>query len=107
MILDIVTRAAALIAVLGTAVVYGTYFFCAVVMRPALTSVDDRALVEVMGRVHRYGDRRMSTPGVLGIVATTATLVLAAVAGQWVRVIAAGAALILLLVWLVLYVRVS
>jgi hypothetical protein len=107
MIFDIVTRAAALIAVLGTAVVYGTDVFCAVVMRPALASVGDRALVEVMGRVHRYGDRRMPMPGVLGLVASATTLVLAAVAAHWVQVIAAGLALILLLVWLMLYTRVS
>ena len=41
MALDLVTRAAALIAVLGTAVVYGTDVFCAVVLRPALASVDE------------------------------------------------------------------
>ena len=41
-----------LIAVLGTAVVYGTDVFCAVVQRPALAVVDDRALVAVMGNVH-------------------------------------------------------
>ena len=39
--LDLITRAAALIAVLGTAVVYGTDVFCAIVLRPALASVDD------------------------------------------------------------------
>ena len=61
MVLDI-TRSAALIAVLGTAVVYGTDVFCAIVLRPALASVDDRALVAVTGRVHRYGDRRMPVP---------------------------------------------
>ena len=33
--LDFITRAAALIAVLGTAVVYGTDVFCAIVLRPA------------------------------------------------------------------------
>ncbi|MGH3525347.1 MAG: DUF1772 domain-containing protein, partial [Mycobacterium sp.] len=59
----------ALVSVLGTAVVYGTDVFCAVVQRPALAVVDDRALVAVMGNVHRYGDRRMPIPGVLGGVA--------------------------------------
>ena len=38
-------RVAALIAVLGIAVVYGTDVFCAIVLRPALASVDDGALV--------------------------------------------------------------
>ena len=59
----------AVIAVLGSAVVYGTDVFCAMVLRPALAHVDDRTLVAVMGNVHRYGDRRMPVPGVLGIAA--------------------------------------
>ncbi|OBH57638.1 DUF1772 domain-containing protein [Mycobacterium mantenii] len=107
MTLDVITRAAALIAVLGTAVVYGTDVFCAMVLRPALTVTDDRALVTVMGSVHRYGDRRMPAPGVLGVVATAATAVLATVAAHRAQAIAATAALILLLVWLALYTRVS
>jgi hypothetical protein len=107
MTLDLITRAAALIAVLGTAVVYGTDVFCAIVLRPALASVDDRALVAVTGSVHRYGDRRMPVPGVLGVLATAASAALAAVAAHWVQAIAAGIALVLLLIWLVLYTRVS
>lgn len=107
MVLDLLTGAAALIAVLGTAVVYGTDVFCAIVLRPALAVVDDGALVAVMGSVHRYGDRRMPVPGVLGVLATSATAVLAVVAAHWAQVIAAGAALVLLLVWIVLYAQVS
>jgi hypothetical protein len=105
--LDLTTHVAALVAVLATAVVYGTDVFCAMVLRPALASVDDDALVAVMGRVHRYGDRRMPVPGVLGVIATAASAVLAAVAAHWAQAIAAGAALVLLLIWLVLYTQVS
>lgn len=105
--LDLTIRAGALIAVLGTAVVYGTDVFCAIVLGPALASVDDRALVAVTGSVHRYGDRRMPVPGVLGVLATATSAVLAAVAAHWAQAIAAGAALVVLLVWLALYARVS
>jgi hypothetical protein len=105
--LDLITRIAALVAVLGTAVVYGTDVFCAIVLRPALAFVDDGALVAVMGRVHRYGDRRMPTPGVLGILGAATAAVLAAVTAHWAQALAAGVALVLLLVWLVLYARVS
>ncbi|BBY01150.1 hypothetical protein MSEO_16490 [Mycobacterium seoulense] len=105
--LDVITRAAAMIAVLGTAVVYGTDVFCAIVLRPALALVDDSALVAVTGSVHRYGDRRMPVPGVLGVVAAATSAVLAMVAAQRMQAIAAGAALILLLGWIVLYARVS
>jgi hypothetical protein len=106
MVLDF-TRIAALIAVLGTGVVYGTDVFCAMVLRPALAAVGDDALVSVMGRVHRYGDRRMPVPGVLGVVATATSAVLATLGAHWVQAVAAATALVLLLVWLMLYTRVS
>ncbi len=100
-------RVAALIAVLGTAVVYGTDVFCAMVQRPALARVDDAALVAVMGNVHRYGDRRMPLPGVVGMIAAAASAALAAAAGRSTAALMAATALALLLVWLGLYVRVS
>ena len=97
----------AVIAVLGTAVVYGTDVFCAMVQRPALARVDDRALVAVMGNVHYYGDRRMPVPGVLGMAAAVVCAALAAASGHWAQAIAAGVAVGLLVVWLGLYLRVS
>jgi hypothetical protein len=97
----------ALIAVLGTAVVYGTDVFCAMVQRPALVGVDDRALLAVMGNIHRYGDRRMPVPGVLGMIAAAISAALAAASGRWAQAGAAGIALGLLVVWLVIYLRVS
>ncbi|KAA0081234.1 DUF1772 domain-containing protein [Mycolicibacterium sp. P9-64] len=107
MVLQLLAQVAALIAVLGTAVVYGTDVFSAIVLRPALAMVDDHALVAVTGSVHRYGDRRMPVPGVLGTFATAATAVLAMATADWAQAIAATAALVLLLVWIVLYARVS
>jgi Domain of unknown function (DUF1772) len=100
-------RLCALIAVLGTAVVYGTDVFCAMVQRPALTHVDDRALVAVMGNIHRYGDRRMPVPGVVGLVAAATSVALAAASGRGAEAGAAGVAVGLVLAWLVLYLRVS
>jgi hypothetical protein len=100
-------RAAAVIAVLGTGVVYGTDVFCALVQRPALARVDDRALTIVMGNVHRYGDRRMPIPGALGIIAAATCATVAAIAGRWVEAIPAAAAVGLLLAWIALYLNVS
>jgi hypothetical protein len=97
----------ALIAVLGTAVVYGTDVFCAMVLRPALARVDDAALLAVTGNIHRYGDRRMPVPGVLGMAAAAISAAIAAASGHWTQAGAAGVAVGLLLVWLVLYLRVS
>lgn len=105
--IDLLVRGAALVAVLSTAVVYGTDVFCAVVLRPALAAVDDDALVAVMGHVHRYGDKRMPVPGALGILAAAAATVLAAMAGHWAQTIAAGVALVLLIIWIGLYTQVS
>jgi Domain of unknown function (DUF1772) len=100
-------RIAALAAVLAAAVVYGTDVFCAVVQRPALARVDDRALVAVMGNVHLYGDRRMPVPGAVSIIAAVGSGALAALSGRWIAAGAAATAVGLLVIWLVLYVRVS
>lgn len=98
---------AALVAVMGNAVVYGTDVFAALVLRPALARVDDRALGAVAGYVHRYGDRRMPVPGAVGVAAAAASTALAALAANWAQAIAAGVAVVLLLVWLLFYIRVS
>jgi hypothetical protein len=95
------------IALLSSAVIYGTDVFCALVQRPAVAGIDDRALVAVMGNVHRYGDRRLPAPGVIGIVAASLGGVLAASAGRWPVAIAAATAVASQLVWLALYVRIS
>jgi len=105
--LDLLTRTAALVAVLGTGVVYGTDVFCAMVMRPTLARIDDHTLVAVMGHVHRYGDRRMPVPGVLGILAAAIGSATAAVSARWAQAICAGVALAALLIWLLIYLRIS
>jgi hypothetical protein len=102
-----VAKLFAVIAVLGAAVVYGTDVFCAMVQRPALARIDDRALLAVMGNIHRYGDRRMPVPGVIGMVAAAISAAFAAASGRWMQAAAAGVALGVLLVWLVVYLRVS
>ncbi|MFG6476786.1 DUF1772 domain-containing protein [Microbacterium sp. P06] len=103
----LVAQIAALMATMGIGVVYGTDAFCALVQRPALARVDDAALTAVMGNVHRYGDKRMPFPGVIGLLGTAVACVLAAVAGHTVAAFTAGIAFALLVVWLVLYARVS
>ncbi|TRW82090.1 DUF1772 domain-containing protein [Mycolicibacterium sp. 018/SC-01/001] len=105
--IELLIRIAAILTVLGTGVVYGTDVFCAMVMRPALARVGDDALVAVMGRVHRFGDRRMPVPGVLGVAAALVGTVAAAVTAHWAQAVAAGIASAALLVWLLLYTRFS
>ena len=99
-----VSHLAALVAILSTGIVYGTDVFCALVQRAALARVDDATLTAVMGNVHRVADRRMRAPGVVGVLAAVVAAVLA---GNTVGTVTAGAAFLLLVVWLVLYLRVS
>jgi hypothetical protein len=100
-------KLAIVVALLGTAIIYGTDVFCALVQRPAVAAIDDRALVAVMGNVHRYGDRRLPAPGVIGIASASLGAVLAVSAGRWPGAVAAAIAVALLLIWLVLYLRMS
>lgn len=104
---DLLIRAAALLTVLGAGAVYGTDVFCAMVLRPALSRIEDTALVAVTGYIHRYADRRMPVPGVLGIIAAAIATVAAAAAGHWVQTVAAGTALTALLIWLLVYTQIS
>jgi uncharacterized membrane protein len=105
--MTLVSQLAALLAILATGVVYGTDVFCALVQRSALERVDDTTLVAAMGNLHRVADRRMPVPGILGVIAAAVASVLAAVAGNTVPAVVAGAAFLLLIVWVVLYVRIS
>jgi hypothetical protein len=103
---DAARQLAALAAILGTGVVYGTDVFCALVQRPALARVDDATLTAIMGNVHRYGDRRMPAPGILGVIAAAASAI-AAVVGHPAESVTAGVAFLLLAAWMVLYLRIS
>lgn len=102
-----ISQILAAIALIAGAVIYGTDVFCAIVLRPALTHVDDRALTSVMGRVHEYGDRRLPVPGALAIIASAVTAATAAIAGRAAATAAAAAAVAALAAWLIIYLRVS
>lgn len=106
-VLEHLPQIAALVSIMGTAVVYGTDVFCTIAQRPALARVDDAALTSVMGNLHRYADRRMTVPGVVSLLFAAVAVVLAVLAGQAVAAVAAGVALLLLIVWMIVYVRIS
>ena len=105
--MSLLAQLAALVAILGTGVAYGTDVFAAIALRPALAQVDDAALTSVMGNVHRFADRRMPLPSVIGIIASAAATVLAAIAGNVPTAVLAAAGFVLWLVWMVLYQRIS
>lgn len=95
---------ASLVAVLSAAIIYGTDLFCALVLRPAASGAADSSVAVLLGRVHEYGDRRLPVPGVVSILATgLATATVGSGAGHVGGVVA----LVALLLWLAIYLRVS
>ena len=99
--------ALAALAALAAAVVYGTDMFAAVVLRPALATLDDRTLTQTAGRIHQYADRRMPLPGATSILAAAASALAAGIAGYPVQALLTAAALGALLIWLALYIRIA
>lgn len=95
------------VAVLGCAAVYGAELFAAIVLRSALSEVDDQTLTHTMGHVHRYGDRRMPVPFALGVAASVLSVVIAALAGRAAVAVASAVAVAALLCWITVYLRVS
>lgn len=96
------------IAILAVGIIYGTDMFCAVVQRPAMARVTDSVLTTTMGEIHRYGDQRLKFPGALGLLSTVAAAVAATISGAGTAAIVAGfVAVGALLVWFVIYGRVS
>jgi hypothetical protein len=105
--MSLLTVTLAIVAVLCTAVIFGTDMLGALVMRPTYAEIDDRSMVQVVGRSHRFGNQRMPIAGIGSVVASAATTVVALIAGHSGAGIAAAAGLVLLLVWLVLFNRIS
>jgi len=95
---------APLVAVLSAAIIYGTDVFCALVLRPAARGASDASVADLLGRVHEYGDRRLPLPGVLAIIATALST---AIVDSAPAHIGGAVALTALLLWLVLYLRIS
>ena len=102
-LLDVLAIAAAL----ATAVIFGTDTLGALVMRPTYAALDDATMTRVVGLGHRYGNARMPLPGILSVVAGAAAALTAFLTGHPAAGIPAAIALLLLLVWLVLFNRIS
>lgn len=105
--MHLVIGATATIAILNIAIIFGTDVLAAIVLRPVYAGVDDRTLVQVVGRGHYYGDKRLPIVGILGVVLTVVTAALSFVWGTVLTGTLATLALVLLLVWLMLFARIS
>jgi len=95
------------LAILGNAVIYGTDVFGAIVLRPAIASVDDRTFTNLMGHVHRIADRRFFAISVVGLIAAVATTAVAAASGHWVSTATAAFATLALISFALVYTRIS
>lgn len=104
--MTLLSQLTAVLAILSTGDRLRHRCLCALVQRSALVCVDDTALTAVMGNVHRYADRRMPIPGILGVIAAAAP-VFAAVAGHSSASAAAAAAFLLQVLWVLHYLRIS
>jgi hypothetical protein len=99
-----ITTIATLVAIVSGAVIYGTDVFCALVVRPAASGAADASIADLIGRVHEYGDRRLPLPGIVSILATALASVTAV---DTAAHIIGAIALLALLTWLAIYLRIS
>jgi hypothetical protein len=96
--------AIAVVGILSAAIIYGTDLFCALIVRPAASGAADASAADLIGRIHEYGDRRLPIPGVVSIIAAgLAVAITASVPAH----IGAAIALVALLAWLAIYLRIS
>lgn len=94
----------AVVAVFSTAIIYGTDLFCALIVRPAAIGAADTSVADLIGRIHEYGDRRLPIPGVVSILATGLAI---ATSNSAPARIGGAIALVALLGWLAIYLRIS
>lgn len=105
--MDILIHVLPGIAVLACAAVYGADLFAAIVLRSALSEVDDQTLTDTMGRVHKYGDKRMPVPFAIGVLASVLSVVFALIDGRTGAAVASAVAVVALLCWITIFFRVS
>jgi hypothetical protein len=72
--MSIVAVTAALVGIATVAVIYGTDVFSALVLRPAAAHATDASIADLVGWVHEYGDRRLTVPGGISILAAAFTV---------------------------------
>ena len=96
--------AAVLTGVIGAAVIYGCDVFAVLVLRPAAARAADASIADLVGWIHHFGDRRLPVPFAVAVLAAATGIVFG---GGAVARGSAAVALVALLTWLVLFVRVS
>lgn len=103
--MNILTILVEWIAVLAIGVIYGADVFFTVVGRKALSFSSDRALTEVLGRIHETADARIPLFGVIGAISLVVLVVLnglTSISG-WFYVIA----IVAMVLYLFIYIKIS
>ncbi|MFE6734837.1 DUF1772 domain-containing protein [Microbacterium sp. NPDC057650] len=95
------------LAVLGLAVIFGADVVGVLVQRSVYADLDDRAMVQVVGRGHFYADRRMPAVGIPATVLTALTAAAAFLWGTTLSGILSAVGLVLLVTWLLVYARIA
>ena len=95
------------LAILGLAVIFGADVVGVLVQRSVYADLDDRTLVQVVGRGHYYADRRMPAIGIPATVLTALTTAAAFLWGTTLSGILSAAGLVLLVTWLLVYARLA
>ena len=95
------------LAILANGVIYGTDVFGAIIMRPAVASVDDRTLTQLLGHIHRIADVRLRNITVVGLLTAVATAAVGAATGHWVSAAAGALATLAVIIFIGVYNRVS
>jgi hypothetical protein len=105
--MSIIIAVSLIFALLGVAVIFGADVLAAVVLRPVYAGVDERTLVQAVGRGHHFGDKRLPLAGISGVVFTVIAAAAGLLGGRTPSGALAAAALCLLLIWLLLFARIS
>ncbi|REJ03971.1 DUF1772 domain-containing protein [Microbacterium bovistercoris] len=105
--MTVIIAATGALAILGLAVIFGADVVGLLVQRSVYADLDDRTLVQAVGRGHYYADRRMPAVGIPATVLTAVTAAAAFLWGTTLSGILSAAALVLLVTWLLVYARLA
>ncbi|RYZ25644.1 MAG: DUF1772 domain-containing protein [Sphingobacteriales bacterium] len=93
------------IAILTTAVIYGTDIFHALVMRKATALSKDDSIIDLVGHTHLIADKRMPAIGITSVICTSVSIILN-LTHAWSAGLLSGA-LLMLLFHLYLYMTIA
>jgi hypothetical protein len=106
-VIEYASYALSVVAIVSGAIGLGADFFATIVLRPALSHLEEHELTRTMGFIHRYGDQRMPAPFVLSLVAAGLAAGAAAWAHRCAAAVAMGVTVVALLAWIAVYLKVS